>query len=237
MACRLRATRSDGRERAPAGLSISAGHRSGVAAEGSWRGRPPPPEQAFPRERLRGPADRVARALLGARLVSEVGGERAAGVIVEAEAYLGLEDPASHAAARIGRTRRNASMFGPAGHAYVYLIYGMHWCMNVVTAREDDPSAVLLRALEPVEGLDVMSRRRGGRRQIASGPGRLGQAMGIDGSLDGHDLAHPPLRLLLGWDVDPSEVGASPRIGVARARDWPLRYYLRANVHVSGRPR
>ncbi len=196
-----------------------------------------PPADAPLRELLEGSADQVARRLLGARLISEFDGERTVGVIVETEAYLGSEDPASHAAARIGRTRRNASMFGPAGHAYVYLIYGMHWCMNVVTGSEDDPSAVLLRALDPIEGREVMSRRRHGRREIASGPGRLAQALRIDGSCDGTDLSREPLTLAGGWSVAAASVGVSPRIGVKRADDWPLRFYVRGNAHVSGKPR
>ncbi len=208
-----------------------------TAAVAAWRDRPAPFDGAFAADRLEASADQVARELLGARLISEVGGERTVGVIVETEAYLGLDDPASHAAARIGRTRRNASMFGPAGHAYVYLIYGMYWCMNVVTAREGDPSAVLLRSLEPLEGVGVMSRRRGGRGDLTSGPGRLAQAMGIDGSLDGHDLSKPPLTLMRGWEVDASSVDVSPRVGVRRAKDWPLRFYVRGNAHVSAKPR
>ena len=188
-------------------------------------------------ELLEGSADQVARRLLGARLISEFDGERTVGVIVETEAYLGTEDPASHAAARIGRTRRNTSMFGPAGHAYVYLIYGMHWCMNVVTGGAGDPSAVLLRALDPIEGGAIMSRRRHGRPEIASGPGRLGQAMRIDGSCDRADLSREPLTLTGGWSVAAARVGVSPRIGVKRADDWPLRFYVHGNAHVSGKPR
>ncbi len=186
---------------------------------------------------LEGSAEQVARRLLGARLISEFDGERTVGVIVETEAYLGVDDPASHAAARVGRTRRNASMFGPAGQAYVYLIYGMHWCMNVVTGGAGNPSAVLLRALDPIEGCEIMSRRRHGRREIASGPGRLGQAMRIDGSCNRRDLSRPPLTVAGGWPVADATVGVSPRIGVTRADDWPLRFYVRGNAHVSGKPR
>ena len=196
-----------------------------------------PPDDVPLVELLDGSADQVARRLLGARLISEFDGERTVGVIVEAEAYLGTDDPASHAAARIGQTQRNASMFGPAGHAYVYLIYGMHWCMNVVTGAVGDPSAVLLRALDPIEGGEIMSRRRHGRREIASGPGRLGQAMRIDRSCDRTDLSREPLTLVGGWSVAEHCVGVSPRIGVTRADDWPLRFYVRGNAHVSGKPR
>ncbi len=196
-----------------------------------------PPADVSLGQLLEGSAEQVARRLLGARLISEFDGERTVGVIVETEAYLGTEDPASHAAARIGRTRRNASMFGPAGHAYVYLIYGMHWCMNVVTGGAGDPSAVLLRALDPIEGGEIMSRRRHGRREITSGPGRLGQAMRIDGSCDRTDLSRPPLTVAGGWPIADATVGLSARIGVTRADDWPLRFYVRGNAHVSGKPR
>ena len=179
------------------------------------------------------PAERVAPDLLGARLVSTVEGLRAVGVIVEVEAYTGPDDPASHAAARIGRTRRNASMYGPSGTAYVYLSYGVHWCLNVVTGAVGDPCAVLLRAVDPIEGLSVMSVRRGRERDLASGPGRLGQAFGITDALDAHDLSSPPLRLLPGWPTPAGSIDVSPRIGVSRARDWPLRFSVRGNASVS----
>ena len=175
----------------------------------------------------------VAPDLLGARLVSTVGGERVVGVVVEVEAYLGPDDPASHAAARIGRTRRNASMYGPPGTAYVYMSYGVHWCLNVVTGPIGDPSAVLLRAVDPTEGLGVMARRRGRERDLASGPGRLGQAFGVTDSLDAHDLSSPPLTLLQGLPVLPEGIEVSPRVGVSRARDWPLRFFVRGNTSVS----
>jgi len=178
----------------------------------------------------------VARALLGARLVSTVEGERVSGVIVEAEAYGGADDPASHAATRWGRTPRNSPMFGPPGTAYVYRSYGIHWCVNVVTGAEGDPQAVLLRGLEPLEGEGVMRRRRGGREPLAAGPGRLCQALGIDGSLNGHDLRDPPLRLMGGWAVADADVGVSGRIGVGAAADRLLRFYLVGSVGVSRTP-
>jgi len=180
------------------------------------------------------PAQEVAPDLLGTRLLSTVDGRRAEGVVVEVEAYLGPSDPASHAATRNGRTRRNATMFGPAGVAYVYLSYGIHWCLNVVTGEEGDPGAVLIRAVDPVDGLDVMSDRRGRSQDLGSGPGRVGQALGVTGALDGHDLSAPPLRLLAGWPVAPSSVGVSPRIGISRARERPLRFYVVGNASVSG---
>ena len=194
------------------------------------------------------PADEVARDLLGAVLVSTTGGALVSGRIVETEAYLGPHDAASHAAERTGRTARNASMFGPPGIAYVYRIYGLHWCLNAVTGPEGYPAAVLIRALEPLEGIEVMRRRRGLRpaesaggprqrqgrdRELTRGPARLAQALGIDGALDGHRLQDPPLVLAEGERVDPAAIAVGPRIGVTRAVDWPLRFYIRDNPWVS----
>ncbi|GMV08098.1 MAG: putative 3-methyladenine DNA glycosylase [Gemmatimonadota bacterium] len=182
------------------------------------------------------PVEQAARALLGARLVSTVGGLRAAGVIVEAEAYGGPDDPASHAATRSGRTVRNGPMFGPAGTAYVYRSYGVHWCVNVVTGREGEPEAVLLRGIEPLEGLEVMEARRDGRHPLAAGPGRLCQALGIDGALNRHDLREAPLRLEAGWEVPDRSVRVSGRVGVGAAADLPLRFYVGGSVGVSRGP-
>jgi DNA-3-methyladenine glycosylase len=162
-----------------------------------------------------------------------VGGELTVGMIVETEAYHGPDDPASHAATRAGKTARNAAMFGPAGRAYVYRIYGMHWCVNVVTGAEGDPQAVLVRALDPVAGQETMLRRRGRAAGLASGPGRLCQALGITGALYGHDLTRPPLEIRPGGPVAEDEVEVSGRIGVRAAADWPRRYYVRGNAAVS----
>lgn len=178
---------------------------------------------------------RVARELLGTRLVSTVGGRRAEGVVVEVEAYLGSEDPASHAATRTGRTERNAAMFGRAGRAYVYLVYGMHWCLNVVTGNEGEAQAVLVRGMEPLAGVDVMAARRGRQDELGSGPGRLCQALGVDGSLYGHDLRQPPVRVLPGWIVPEEEVTVTGRIGVRAAADWPLRFLVDGSPGVSPR--
>jgi len=202
-----------------------------VAATDSWTGTPT--EQVFSPGFFDRSADLVAPDLLGVRLVSTVGGKRTVGVIVEVEAYIGAQDPASHAAARIGRTRRNRTMFGRSGMAYVYLSYGVHWCLNIVTGSENDPCAVLVRAADPLEGVDFMVERRHGYRDLASGPGRLGQAFGVTGELDGHDLSIPPLRLLPGWLVTKDEVQVSPRIGISRAVDWPLRFSVRSSNSVS----
>jgi DNA-3-methyladenine glycosylase len=176
----------------------------------------------------------VARELIGKRLLRRTGEGLAAGWIVETEAYLSCDDPACHAAR--GKTRRNASMFGPPGGAYVYAIHS-RWCFNVVTEREGTPSAVLIRAIEPMLGHEVMSARRRGAKphELARGPGRLCAALAIDRALDGHDLT-------LGeslW-IDESEghrrswtVAASPRIGISSARDLLLRFFAADNRYVS----
>ena len=196
-----------------------------------WSGTPG--RGAFDHAFFDRPAESVAPDLLGARLVSTVDGQRTAGIIVEVEAYIGPDDPASHAAARIGRTRRNASMFGPPGTAYVYLSYGVHWCLNLVTGAIGNPCAVLIRAVDPIEGSDVMATRRGRKRDLTSGPGRVGQAFGITHALDGHDFSSPPLRLLPGWPTPPGSIDVSPRVGVSRAQDWPLRFCVRGSSSVS----
>ena len=180
------------------------------------------------------PSREVAPSLIGHYLVSTLGGERTVGRIVETEAYLGPDDPASHAAARIGRTARNEAMFGPPGTAYVYKSYGIHWCLNAVTDTEGHPAAVLIRALEPVEGLETMRARRGTKdRDLARGPGRLTEALAITGGQDGHPLTEPPLTLCEGAPPDPDRIGAGPRIGISRAADWPLRFTLRGSRYLS----
>ena len=193
------------------------------------------PAGELPRAFLRRPAVDVARDLLGCRLVSTVDGRLTSGVIVETEAYQGPEDPASHASTITGRTKRNAVMFGPAGFSYVYRIYGMHWCMNVVTGPEGEAGAVLLRALDALEGQEVMKERRG-REPLTTGPGRLCQALGLTGGLYGHDLRAEPLELQAGWAVPTDLVGVSTRIGVHQAADWPHRFYVLGASGVSRHP-
>lgn len=193
---------------------------------------------------FRRPAEGVATDLLGRYLVRELGGMRRTVRIVETEAYLGARDRASHAW-NGRRTKRNASLYLPAGHAYVYFVYGMHHCFNVVTrGADEDGSAVLIRAGEPIAGEPEMITARGltGRirsGQIAGGPARLCQALAIDRALDGASLVPPALYLTHGDAVAASEVSTGPRIGIAYAEEavhWPLRFAVRGNPHVS-RPR
>ena len=164
---------------------------------------------------------KVAAALLGWRLVSDIGGERVAAELVEVEAYDGETDPASHAFR--GRTRRNGSMFGPPGSLYVYRSYGIHWCMNVVSGEPGVARAVLLRGAEIVEGLDAAVRRRGRSDHLADGPGKLAQALGVTDEMDGHDLSQAPLRLLEPRRAVKSFV-TGPRVGISKATDRPWRF-------------
>jgi len=185
----------------------------------------------------------VARDLLGAWLVRQTGEGVSAGVIVETEAYGGSADLASHA--RAGRTRRTAPMFGPVGHAYVYLVYGMHECLNVTAHHEQPAGAVLLRALQPVTGVELMRLRRARPAErddrLASGPARLCHAMAVDRAFDGYDLtAGEDLWLARpGMYRSPAEddVAVGPRVGVGYAGDeWsvrPWRFWLRGNPSVS----
>jgi len=175
----------------------------------------------------------VARALLGARLVSTIGGAATSGVIVETEAYGGADDPASHAATVRGPTQRNRAMYGPAGRAYVYRIYGLHWCVNVVTGGEGEAQAVLVRGVEPLEGIEIMVGRRAGRTPLAAGPGRVCEALGISDALYGHDLCLPPLQLRRGWTVPDVAVAVSGRVGVQTAADLPFRFYVLGSSGVS----
>ena len=165
---------------------------------------------------IRRPVEEVARSLIGVGMfVDGVGGR-----IVETEAY-GVSDPASHSFR--GPTQRNASMFGPAGHAYVYRIYGAHWCFNVVGG-DQSGCAVLIRALEPLNGLDEMriKRHRTADRELCSGPGRLCQALGITGKYDGAPLDKPPFSFVFGNNTP--VVTPCPRIGISKGKATPWRF-------------
>ncbi|MCY3018711.1 MAG: DNA-3-methyladenine glycosylase [Planctomycetota bacterium] len=183
----------------------------------------------------------VARALLGMRLVHATPGGRTVGRIVETEAYLFNGDPACHA--HKGKTKRNAVMFGPPGHAYIYFVYGMYYCFNVVTAPEGIGEAVLVRALEPLEGIPLMEKRRHTRalHNLCSGPGKLVQAMGMSGELNGCPLYRGPLTIHapdsfgLESTVQEAEIIATPRIGITKAADLPLRFCLKGNQFASRR--
>jgi len=197
---------------------------------------------------FRRPADVLARALLGQAVVRDVAGERLAGRIVETEAYLGTADQAAHTA-NGRRTARNATMWGEAGHAYVYFTYGMHHCMNVVADGPEGPTAVLIRALEPLEGEAAMRARRAGRipadrlkpTDLCSGPAKLTQALAIDRTLDGADLVRGEGLWIEGGRPVPREaVVVARRVGVGYAGAWadePLRFYDGRSPHVSVRDR
>lgn len=183
----------------------------------------------------------VARRLLGQRLVRVLDGVRLAGTIVEVEAYLGLSDRACHTW-RGRRTARNASMYLGGGHAYVYLTYGMHYCLNVVCGRPGDGTAILLRALEPTEGLQVMLANRPaatGARDLCSGPGRLTRALAVDRDHDGLDLPTSPalfIERLRQRALPEARIARTPRIGVGYAGAWArrrLRFHIKGNRHVS----
>ncbi len=175
----------------------------------------------------------VARELLGAVIERRSPEGVVRGRIVETEAYLGPHDPACHAAA--GLTNRTRTLHGPPGHAYVYFIYGMHWCLNAVTREAGHGSAVLVRALEPLSGLPLMRRRRGVDRNedLTSGPARLCEALAVTGDQDGARLDRGPLRILQGEVVPDEDVVISPRIGIRKAAEWPLRFFVKANRFVS----
>ena len=175
----------------------------------------------------------LARVLIGMVLVRDSVDGRTAGRIVETEAYV-VGDPASHA--YTGLRQRNASMFLEPFHAYVYLIYGTSYCFNVTSETRGEGAAVLIRALEPLDGIEIMKRRRrtDGLRDLCRGPGRLAQALDIDRSLDGRHLLTDDALWLAGGHRKPGPIGVSRRIGVTRAAHRRLRFYERGNPFVSG---
>jgi DNA-3-methyladenine glycosylase len=187
---------------------------------------------------FRRPAEVVAAELIGMVVVSSVGGEITEGRIVETEAYLGYDDPASHGYLH-RRNARNEALFGPPGSWYVYLSYGMHWCANLVCQRAGLASAVLLRALEPLEGLDIMRQRRGRvlDRDLCSGPGKLTQALGITRDLDGSRMLGSDVVVRRPGSLDEIAVTATPRIGITKAADWPLRFCLAGSAWTSRKDR
>ena len=182
----------------------------------------------------------VSPDLLGKILVTKSQGFLCAAMIVEVEAYLGSEDPASHAFR--GKTRRNASMFGAGGLAYVYLSYGMHRCVNIVTGKEGTGEAVLLRAGEPLYGLEAMAQRRNipfadtpkVKGSLASGPGKLTAAMDIQLSDDGRAWNVDAFKVVdPGIAINPSDIETSPRIGISKGTELPLRFFVKGSPFLS----
>jgi DNA-3-methyladenine glycosylase len=213
------------RDHASAGLSAKQTIRHPRALPRSFYDRDP---------RLVGPD------LLGKILIRRQARAVLSGRIVEVEAYLGADDPAAHAS--IGKTPRNAVLFGPPGHAYVYFIYGNHYCLNVSCLPDGVPGGILFRALEPVDGIDKMFRRRGivehsDLRRLTSGPGRLAAAFAITRERDnGKDLTSPRSDLYIADDcAPPPRILVTRRIGITKASEMPLRYVVEGNRFISGK--
>ncbi len=179
---------------------------------------------------------KVARELLGHYLCHQTPAGLISGIIVETEAYLSRNDPACHAAS--GKTRRNETMFGPPGIAYVYFIYGIYYCFNVVTGSSGTGEAVLIRSVKPVSGIDIMKKKRGMNcelQKLANGPGKLCIAFGIDKKHDGHNLKKEPLFLAENKKRGMINVTVAPRIGVSAGKDKLFRYYISGSQYVSRR--
>ena len=193
----------------------------------------------LPRSFFARPTRSVARELLGCRLIRQLRGTRLVGIIVETEAYIGEKDLACHA--KVGRTLRTEVMYGPPGFAYVYFTYGMHWMLNLVTEPEGFPAAVLIRAIQPLEGIPSMRVRRGPKplSQLASGPAKLTRALGIAREENGLDCCRPDslITLTRGAQVPRSSIAATPRIGLGQTPEpWlskPWRYAIQGNGFVS----
>lgn len=181
---------------------------------------------------LSGSAESAARRLLGCYIIRELDDHRLVGKIVETEAYDQM-DPASHS--YHGQSQRTAVMFGPPGHLYVYFSYGMHYCCNIVTGLSGYGAAVLVRALEPLEGDSLMSQNRHGLTGInlTNGPAKLCQALQIEKSWNGHDLRQPPLQLRIKPALPQSLISQTKRIGIRQATDKPWRFYLKNSAYVS----
>ncbi|MEO8623934.1 MAG: DNA-3-methyladenine glycosylase [bacterium] len=193
---------------------------------------PPLPARFYNR-----PTELVARELLGTVLQCTTPGGVTRARIVETEAYTGPDDPACHAAA--GLTLRTAPLFGPPGLAYVYFIYGMYWCFNAITRERGHGAAVLVRAVHPLDGIELMRRRRPRARRdrdLTNGPGKLCQAMGITGAMNATSLRNGPIIIRADEPVSDDDVVITPRIGITRAADWPLRFFVRDDPFVSATP-
>ena len=196
------------------------------------------PSKLIPRNFYNDSPDEVGRRLLGKLIVRHLDGARLVGRIVELEAYFGLDDPAAHAF--VGKTERNAVLFGPPGFAYVYFIYGMHYCLNFSCEPDGQAGSVLIRALEPVEGLATMARLRKlpantKPQLLTSGPGRLCQALGITRAThNGIDVTDPDSALQVYDDgFKPKAIAATPRIGIRKAAERPHRFLIEGNKFVS----
>lgn len=181
---------------------------------------------------LQDSASNVAKRLLGCELVRQIDGQTVRVRIVETEAY-DQTDAASHS--YNGRTPRTDVMFGPPGYLYVYFTYGMHYCCNIVVGEEGYGAAVLIRAVEPLEGEAALQKRRRGKTgiELTNGPAKLCQALGIDKQMNGHDLHRAPLRLIVPPEVSDDEVVSTTRVGISRAKDQPWRFYIKDNPYVS----
>jgi DNA-3-methyladenine glycosylase len=176
----------------------------------------------------------VAPRLLGCELVRTLEGRTLRGRIVETEAYH-QTDAASHSFR--GKTPRVEVMFGPPGHLYVYFTYGMHYCCNVVCGQEGEGAGVLIRAIEPLEGVEAMEHNRGGLplKQLTNGPGKVCQALAIDRKYNGHDLHAEPVRLVVRPALPPSQIVQTTRIGISKAVETPWRFYVRDSPYISKR--
>ncbi len=175
----------------------------------------------------------VARELLGTYLIRRIGHEQLIGKIVEVEAYIGEDDPACHASR--GKTNRTALMFGPPGYAYIYFIYGMYYCLNAVTEAEGFPAAVLIRAVQPIAGIEKMKKLRKNSRlhQLTNGPGKLCQAFALDKGLNGVDLCSGEVFISAGEAVSTAHISVSSRIGIREGKDAPWRFYIKDNAFLS----
>jgi DNA-3-methyladenine glycosylase len=184
-----------------------------------------------PSDVLTDSVETVAKRLLGCELIRELDGQTVRVRIVETEAY-DQTDAASHA--YNGRTPRADVMFGPAGHLYVYFTYGMHYCCNIVAGKEGYGAGVLIRAVEPVAGDEVLEWQRGKKGvEVTNGPAKLCQALGIDRRMNGHDLSQAPLRLVLKPALDEGAITTTTRVGISKAKDVPWRFYIANNPFVS----